>query len=412
MNAHPLIYAQKNMAESAQLIRDVLAKQKGVLFARPAIVYRQMYAGRDIIAKNSKFESGYMDNRGYLPVEWWIMSKTHAKNPINLEYEGMTCLFVGDEEIHFSLALTYAGKDLLGSYVDKWPLTKLLDIGGVPVVPQYSDNMGILPAAEVPPIPCHVHAGEVVDGHCVPPGKSEAYFFPPTNMPPYNLDLTGTITRLGLKPGVSKDEVVNGLKKFGKNDDLYKLLNVYEVSPWESWFIKEKAIHAPGPWPTFEIQRPQDDFNLFAWKLGAPIEPGKLDVIKADNQMKNFPDEMTLVEETVDWELNSKWEKSSWFKKCDIIEQGDWGCSRQLFYHMFYGEGYVVEPGKIFKRHADVRPFAGIVWSGAGYLNESEINSANNYKREFLITPNTEVTLENTDLSLQLIVFVIFPMKL
>ena len=400
------------MAESAQLIRNVLAKQKGVLFAKPAIVCRQMYAGRDIIAKNSKFQSGYMDNRGYLPVEWWIMSKTHAKNPIDLENEGMTYLFVGDKEIHFSSALKYAGEELLGSYIVTWPLTKLLDIGGVPVVPQYSEDMGTPPAAEVPPIPCHVHAGEIVNGHCVPPGKSEAYFFPPTNIPPYNMDLTGTITRLGLKPGVSKVQVVNGLKEFGRNDDLYKLLNVYKVSPWESWFIKEKAIHAPGPWPTFEIQRPQDDFNLLAWQLGAPIEPGQLDVIKADNQMKTLPDEMTVVEETVDWELNSKWDKSSWFRKCDLIEQGDWGCSRQLFYHMFYGEGYVVEPGKTFKRCPDVRPFAGIVWSGAGYLNGLEINSANNHKREFLITPNTEVILENTNPSQQLIVFVIFPMKL
>ena len=400
------------MAGSAQHIRDVLVKQKGVLFARPAIVCRQMYAGRDIIAKNSKFEPGYMDDRGYLPVEWWIMSKTYAKNPIELENEGMTHLFVGDKVILFSSALTCVGEELLGDYIDTWPLTKLLDIGGVPVVPRYSEDASSPSFAEVPPIPCHVHAGEVVNGHCVPPGKSEAYFFPPTNIPPYNLDLTGTITRLGLKSDVSKCQLVNGLKDFGKNDNLYKLLNVYEILPWESWFIKEKAIHAPGPWPTFEIQRPQDDFNLFAWKLGTPIESGQLDTIKADNQMKNLPDETTVVEETVDWDLNSNWDKSAWFKKCDIIEQGEWGCSRQLFYHMFYGEGYAVKPGKIFKRSPDKRPFAGIVWSGAGHLNGLEISSTNNDKREFLITPSTEMTLENTNPSQQLIVFVIFPMKL
>jgi len=62
---------------------------------------------------------------------------------------------------------------------------------------------------EAPPIPCHVHAGEVVGGRCVGHGKTEAYFFPPLDVPPYNLQLGGRVmTRLGLKPGVSKEQVI------------------------------------------------------------------------------------------------------------------------------------------------------------------------------------------------------------
>ncbi len=61
----------------------------------------------------------------------------------------------------------------------------------------------------MPPIPCHVHAGEVVDGCCVGHGKTEAYFFPPLNVPPYNMQLNSVKTRLGLKPGVTKEEVIN-----------------------------------------------------------------------------------------------------------------------------------------------------------------------------------------------------------
>lgn len=399
------------MAETRQLIQDTLVKQKGMLFAKPAIVFRQMYAGRDIVSKNSKFETGYMDDRGYLPVEWWIMSRTHAKNPKELPHEGITNLLVGNQEILFSAALMLAGEDLLGNYVATWPLTKLLDIGGTPVVPHYTDSSGETLVAEVPPIPCHVHAGDIVNGRCIPPGKSEAYFFPPTNLPPYNLDLSGTKTRLGLKSGVSKEQLVKCLQEFGKSDDLYKLLNEYDVLPWESWFIKEKAIHAPGPWPTFEIQRPQDDFNLLAWKLGGTITSDQLAQVKSDNQMKSLPDEQTLMDETIDWELNSNWDKSTWFNKCDILLQGDWGCSKQLFYHMFYGEGYVIEPGKVFTRASDKRPFAGIVWSGSGLLNGMDINCNNNEKREFLVTPNSEIQFENHG-SLQLIIFVIFPMKL
>ena len=399
------------MAEAQQLIRDTLVKQKGMLFAKPAIVFRQMYAGRDIVAKNSKFESGYTDDRGYLPVEWWIMSKTHAKNPKELPHEGITSLLIGNQEILFSTALTLAGELLLGDYIDMWPLTKLLDIGGTPVVPKYSDVSEETLTAEIPPIPCHVHAGEVIDGHCVPPGKCEAYFFPPTNVPPYDIDLSGTKTRLGLKPEVSKEQLMQCLKGFGKNDDLYRLLNKYDVLAWESWFIKEKAIHAPGPWPTFEIQRPQDDFNLLAWKLGETITVNHLTQVKLDNQMRSLPDEQALMDEAIDWELNSNWDKSMWFNKCDTLLQGDWGYSKQLFYHIFYGEGYVIEPGKVFTRGPDKRPFAGIVWSGSGLLNGIEIKCNNNERREFLVTPNSETQFKNNG-SFQLIIFVIFPMKL
>ena len=61
---------------------------------------------------------------------------------------------------------------------------------------------------EVPPIPCHVHSGDVVGGRCVGHGKTEAYFFPPLNVPPYNLELDAVKTRLGLRPGTTKDQVL------------------------------------------------------------------------------------------------------------------------------------------------------------------------------------------------------------
>lgn len=51
------------------------------------------------------------------------------------------------------------------------------------------------------------------------------------------------------------------------------------------------------------------------------------------------------------------------------------------------------------------------MWSGCGLLNGMEINCSNNERREFLITPNSDVHFENTGI-LQLIIFVIFPMKL
>ena len=44
-------------------------------------------------------------------------------------------------------------------------------------------------------------------GRCVGHGKTEAYFFPPLDVPPYNLKLDSVKTRLGLKPGVTKEQV-------------------------------------------------------------------------------------------------------------------------------------------------------------------------------------------------------------
>ncbi len=88
------------------------------------------------------------------------------------------------------------------------------------------------------------------------------------------------ITRLGLKPETTKDDVINALSKFGEDDSFYSLMNVYllicfsfllqidfiagryPINALEGWTIRQGVIHAPGPYPTFEIQFAQDDFHL------------------------------------------------------------------------------------------------------------------------------------------------------
>jgi hypothetical protein len=66
-----------------------------VIFASPAQVSRGMYSGRGIIApKNTSFHPDMVDDRGYLPVEWWIMSKTEAKNSIPIKNEGYEIRFL------------------------------------------------------------------------------------------------------------------------------------------------------------------------------------------------------------------------------------------------------------------------------------------------------------------------------
>lgn len=43
-------------------------------------------------------------------------------------------------------------------------------------------------------------------------GKLEAYWFPPLDVAPYSKDVGKVITRLGLKKGVTKPELVEALK--------------------------------------------------------------------------------------------------------------------------------------------------------------------------------------------------------
>ena len=119
--------------------------------------------------------------------------------------EGITLLLLSDgSEARLDEAMAAAGDALFGGHERAWPLTKVLDIGGVPTMPSF----GL--AAERPGIPAHVHAGPVVDGRCrMCDGKLEAYFFPPLDCPPYCVapGPVAPVTRLSLRPEVTKEQV-------------------------------------------------------------------------------------------------------------------------------------------------------------------------------------------------------------
>ena len=68
-----------------------------------------------------------------------------------------------------------------------------------------------------------------------------------------------------------RKDVLACLRRFGKDDSLYGLLNVYPVRAYEGWTVAPGVVHAPGPWLTLEIQKAQDDFNLLAWQMGARL---------------------------------------------------------------------------------------------------------------------------------------------
>ncbi|WP_324716597.1 hypothetical protein U7230_14795 [Carboxydochorda subterranea] len=407
------------MASLADNVRErveqALRSQEGAIFALPALVGRSSYTGRDVLAPNSRLAPPYQDERGYVRVEWWIMSLTRAANDLPRQDEGVTRLLLpGGDPVLLTQAARSAGDLLFGRYQARWPLTKVLDIGGEPVLPDFGPFGGRGSEAEVPPIPFHVHSGVVVDGRLRGPGKLEAYFFPPVDVPPYNRQLGRVITRLGVRPGVTFDQVLAATREFGVSDAMYALGNVFEVRPYDGWTIRPGTLHAPGPAPTFEIQLPQDDYHYVAWRLGTRLAPSEREHHRRQSLLRGFHDEAQLLRQAVDWEVSTAPDfEARHRRKPVLLEEGRWGRRLRIFFDEFYGEALEIRPGQRYRWPATDRPRAGIVWSGEGTLNGPAHRIAaagDGAPAEFLIAPGHEGIFTNEGTT-DLLVYTVFPME-
>ena len=136
------------------------------------------------------------------------------------------------------------------SYKSSWPLIKVLDIGG----PRVKTSFG---TTEEPPIPAHIHAGCTKGGNAAMKcGKAEAQFFPPC------AGQSGkVVTRMGFKPGTTKETLAAAMAEFGKSDKVYELMQSYEAKENECWMVRPGFVHSPGPKLTIEIQKAQGNNN-------------------------------------------------------------------------------------------------------------------------------------------------------
>jgi len=388
-------------------IEETIKKNGGVIFAEPAIVHRVAYSGRNIVGPNDSFTAPLMDGRGYLPVEWWVMSITQAENDARVDGEGVSNLVLADGS---TMRLDHAAREsetlLFGPYRSRWPLTKILDIGGKPVKTSFSSE------PEVPPIPCHLHSGVPVNGVAnIASGKLEAYFLPPVDVAPYEQDFGRVKTRLGVKPSTSRGAFLNGMRKFGIDDELYALLNEFEVRPFDGWIIPPGVVHAPGPWTTFEIQLPQDDFNLLAWRLGQRIPANELASQREAQLLRGLGSEEEVLEKLVAWDATARPDfEQAYRRPSRIIEEGAWGAKRQIFFDQFYGESLEVKPGMSYAVTGD-KPVAAVLWSGHGTVNGLALDHGNGREREFLITPNARATVANAGPS-NLMLFLVHPLTI
>jgi hypothetical protein len=97
-----------------QAIRQTLQENHGLLFMRPMLVGRVSYCGRDILTRNSDV-AAHGDERGYVLVERWIVSKTLAGNEKQKPGEGLSSLLLPSlPGAHVPLA------ELAGAYQKLW----------------------------------------------------------------------------------------------------------------------------------------------------------------------------------------------------------------------------------------------------------------------------------------------------
>ena len=90
------------------------------------------------------------------------------------------------------------------------------------------------------------------------------------------------------------------------DDSFYDLLTSYEVKPYEGWTIQPGILHAPGPYITFEIQYPQDDFHFASWRLGEKLKSEKQRTeFKESLQLRNLRDESEFLDVLIDWEATA-----------------------------------------------------------------------------------------------------------
>lgn len=169
-------------------------------------------------------------------------------------------------------------------------------------------------------------------------------------------------------------------------------------------------MHAPGPWPTIEIQRSQDDFQFMCWRLGCTLHGTTRETLREQLVLRGLKDEEDLIAQALDWQrCVSSTFKADNYRPASTLEEGSWGRRYRTFWDNFYGEGLEIRPGAQYTRAPDARPYVAMLWSGKGTANEQVIDHSIGRSTEFLVTPNTPLCLV-AHTSMPLYLYTFFPL--
>ncbi len=272
----------------ASVCASAMEQGKGIVRLAPAWVPRVFCVpGRRIKLHPDDYyalggERGGIDER-------WFASTTPADNgPLTGEHEGLSKIVFEDGGRTEQILLRDAVAELKGQLIGDrlWN-----EYGKWPMFSKFFDNKGALPH--------HIHHRSEHAARVGQMGKPEAYYFSP-QVNNYGADYPYTF--FGLRPGTTKDEVLQALKDFTRGDNhITGLSQAYRLEPGTGWDVPPGILHAPGSLCTYEPQCASDVFAMYQSLVGDQV-------VSEELLWKDTPEEekgnFEYLLEVIDWEAN------------------------------------------------------------------------------------------------------------
>jgi hypothetical protein len=235
-----------NDQEKRGLLHQALDAAKGVLRLMPTWVPRSFCVpGRRLrLHPHDLYALGA--HRGGIDERWFSSTVRADNGPGTPDDEGLSYIYVDGQHVTLLDAMSLMGEALLGSEA-------MARYGGWVMYSKFFDNMY--------PLPHHLHHSDEKAAAVGKLGKPEAYYYPPQ----YNFALdTFPYTFFGLKPGTTKDQVVDCLKRWNDGDNgILQLSQAHRLTPGTGWDVPPGILHAPGTMCTYEPQRASDVFSMW-----------------------------------------------------------------------------------------------------------------------------------------------------
>jgi hypothetical protein len=351
------------------LVRNALDKSDGILHFAPCWVARNfMQPGRRLKLDPRDYyaygaEKGGIDER-------WFASTTPADNAeYTLENEGLSFVVIhtstGTEQILFRDVINTMGDEIIGKeQMDRY--------GRWMMFSKFFDNMG--------PIAHHVHLMDEHAANVDMLGKPEGYYFPPQQNNVFN---NFPHTYFGLNPGVTREQVVDCLKKWGEKGDnnILDLSRAYRLELGTGWDVPPGILHAPGSVLTYEPQRASDVSIFFQSQVEGRCN--KRDTLVKDVPKDKYFDYDYLLS-ILDWDLNvdPNFKENHHLiplhvkNEAEMLELGY--CEKWVVYgsRHFCAKELTVLPKKTVTI-TDAHAYGLIMMQGYGTLNNIEIETPN-----------------------------------